>query len=33
MMALYVLGAFCTVFIVEGMFYLIEKVDKEIRGA
>lgn len=33
MLAVYVLAGFGTVFLIEGMFYLIDKADKEIRGA
>lgn len=33
MLAVYVLAVFGTIAVVEGMFYLVEKADKEIRGA
>jgi hypothetical protein len=32
MLAVYVLGGFFAVAAVEGMFYLVEKADKEIKG-
>lgn len=33
MLAVYVLGGFCAVILIEGMFWLFEKADQEIRGS
>lgn len=32
MLAVYVLGGFFTVVAIEGMFWLVERADQEIRG-
>lgn len=33
MLAIYVFGCFLTVFTIEGIFWIVEKTDQEIRGS